>query len=237
MPNNVTNILQLEGDAKRIQEVLAAIQSDEFGIGSISFDRLIPMPISLYIECGSRTSEGLKAYNDFIEVYSLVNQSEDSDLLSIPEEAEQAFLRVRPVDPKSWELGKTAFQNKQRYGASTWYEWRIRHWGTKWDAYGFEDAPLRQDGQITFLTAWSPPHPVMQRLTAQFHDVTIHHDWADEDLGYNCGHRDYLNGVLLEEYQPGYGPESIRFAAGIMGINPEELDLDPEEGPTMSSLS
>ena len=86
---------------------------NEYGLGSIDFNKLIPIPPELDIEDGSRTTHGLKTYKDFIEVYTFNGKKEDFDLLNIPEKSEQAFLRVRPdIDRAAWNLGKRAFQNE-----------------------------------------------------------------------------------------------------------------------------
>ena len=68
MPNHVTNVLTLHGESDQIRAMLEAIQYDDLGIGSVDFNKIIPMPESLNIEAGSQTSTGLKAYQDFIEV-------------------------------------------------------------------------------------------------------------------------------------------------------------------------
>ena len=71
MPNHVTNIIELSGDKGRFHEMLTAIQNDEYGRGSVDFNKIIPMPESLNIEASSSTDRGLKAYKGFIEVYTL----------------------------------------------------------------------------------------------------------------------------------------------------------------------
>ena len=55
MPNHVENIIQLRGDQKRIREMLEQIKDDDFGIGTIDFQKVIPMPASLDIISGSKT--------------------------------------------------------------------------------------------------------------------------------------------------------------------------------------
>lgn len=52
MPDFVANIVTFGGDKERIKEMLLAVQNDEYGPGSISFDKIIPMPPELDIECG-----------------------------------------------------------------------------------------------------------------------------------------------------------------------------------------
>jgi len=44
MANNITNILRIDADEARVREILEAIQQDEFGIGSIDFEKINPMP-------------------------------------------------------------------------------------------------------------------------------------------------------------------------------------------------
>ena len=116
MPNHVTNIIEIKGNPARIKSLFEAVQSDEYGLGSIDFNKLIPMPPELDIEESSLTDRGLKAYKEFIEVYTFNGKKEDFDLLNIPQKAEQAFLRVRPdIDRAAWNLGRQAFQNEQKY--------------------------------------------------------------------------------------------------------------------------
>ena len=97
MPNHVENIITLKGDEQRIREMLEAIQNDELGLGTVDFNKIIPMPESLNIESGSRTDRGLKAYSDFIDVYVFSRNAEEAlnALQNIPRESEDAFLRKR----------------------------------------------------------------------------------------------------------------------------------------------
>ena len=66
MPNWVTNFIELEGDEKRIAEMKESIKKDDFGLGTIDFNKLIPMPKELDIVAGSSTDKGYKrAYVHF----------------------------------------------------------------------------------------------------------------------------------------------------------------------------
>lgn len=55
-------------------------------------------------------------------------------------------------------------RNKELYGYSTWYDFCVSEWGTKWDVRGdvLEDA----DGQLccSFDSAWSPPCEAYAKL-------------------------------------------------------------------------
>ena len=146
MPNHVTNVLTLHGESDQIRAMLEAIQYDDLGIGSVDFNKIIPMPESLNIEAGSQTSTGLKAYQDFIEVYTLGGTIHQDDLENIPRKSEDAFLRQRSdIRPKEWKLGKAAWNNIRLYGVPTWYGWRNQHWGTKWNSYGYGEAEVNSN--------------------------------------------------------------------------------------------
>jgi len=225
MPNHVTNILKFWGDRLKISEMTENIKNDNFVFPSIDFNKLIPMPEELNITSGSNTNRGLEAYKNFIEVYTLAGTREDADLLNIPEESEKAFLDLRTdIDHNDWELGKKAFQNELKYGAPTWYEWCVGNWGTKWNAYDFEESGNAKD-TIKFDTAWSAPHPVIAKLAEMYLDIEIEHEWADEDIGYNCGKYVYRNGERIEEYFPESRVDCIDFALKVKGLDPTDYGM------------
>lgn len=230
MPNHVQNSIQLQGDEEKIREMLEAIQDDEEGFGTVDFNKIIPMPESMKIEAGSRTDRGLKLYQDFIDVYTLTGTL-DKDLTQIPRSSEEAFLRARTesnnaVDPQEWELGKTAWQNIRQYGSPTWYEWSICHWGTKWNAYSqVPFADQEEHSCLCFQTAWSAPHPVLEKLAEMYPEVVFEHEWADEDLGVNCGRHSYYNGERMEEYYPESNKDCMEFACSVWDHDPEDFDL------------
>ena len=48
-------------------------------------------------------------------------------------------------------------------------------------------------------------------LSEQYPELEIFHEWADEDIGMNCGRREYKSGDLIYEYYP-EGDEATAFA-------------------------
>lgn len=97
MPNHVENIITLSGNEQEIRRMLEHIKSDELGVGTVDFNKIIPMPESFNIETGTRTDRGLRAYRDFIEVYTFGRSAKDAlkALEDIPEKSEEIFLRQR----------------------------------------------------------------------------------------------------------------------------------------------
>ena len=171
MPNHVENHISLQGEPETIRSMLEAIKSDKLGVGSVDFNKIIPMPESLNIEAGSRTDRGLKAYRDFIEGYTAGRSAEDAlqALENIPAESEEAFLRRRTdIRQDEWELGKTAWNNIRQYGAPTWYDWCIANWGTKWNAYGYDDTI---DYQPTGSEAQLIKEMIADKIREEYHQT------------------------------------------------------------------
>ena len=150
MPNFVKNILTLQGSLSESDRLLSAIQGKN---GPMDFQKIIPMPSELDIESGSRTDRGLGRFSRFVVENGGLPQREAGYLAAHPE-----------IEKEEWELGKQAYRNIQKYGSPTWYQWRIQHWGTKWNASSAEIT----DGQLSFLTAWNAPKPVLEKLSHMF---------------------------------------------------------------------
>lgn len=55
MPNHIENRISLAGDKEQIAAMLEQIKSDKYGLGTIDFNKIRPMPETLDIEAGSRT--------------------------------------------------------------------------------------------------------------------------------------------------------------------------------------
>lgn len=48
MPNHVTNIIVVSGDDEQRKAMFEAIKNDEFGLGSVDFNKIIPTPENIY---------------------------------------------------------------------------------------------------------------------------------------------------------------------------------------------
>lgn len=104
-------------------------------------------------------------------------------------------------------------------------EWSITNWGTKWNAYGYEEGTdYSACDELTFQTAWSAPHPILRKLSEMFPEIVFKHQWADEDIGMNCGERCYLGGEKIDEFIP-EGIRATEFALEVWDYDPLELGL------------
>ena len=137
-----------------------------------------------------------------------------------------------PDPDKIYRQGEQFFKALKETGCTNWYDWSIRHWGTKWNAYGFEYLP-ESEGELIFHTAWSPVPEVIEELSRRFPDVDICYSWADEDIGYNLGRLSFLNGEVTGKYYPTEGSnEAYDFAAMIQDCSVEDFGYtkDPKTG-------
>lgn len=106
--------------------------------------------------------------------------------------------RISPFRPEGEETEDQAEALRQdylqRFGADTWYDWCLTHWGTKWNSYEHWDEP---GYDYRFDTAWSPPIPLYARLTERFRVTltVIDHD----EGGCFCTERVFQEGKLVRE--------------------------------------
>lgn len=173
MPNHIQNRVVFECGEEKLKEILTKIQSDDTenkyeisGPGTIDFNKIIPMPSTVY-------------------------------------------------------RGLLGTKERELYGNNNWYDWSIANWGTKWNAYCFS----HNDNEIAFQTAWCAPHPVLKELSHMFPGVYITHLWADEDIGNNCGTREYLNGEIVGSITPETGKDALDLAFDVWGYTAENYDM------------
>ena len=225
MPNHIKNIISITAKLDRVNAILSEIQNDERGIGSLDFNKLIPMPESLNIESGSRTNKGIALYREFLTeslalaAENLINGvSEKQESKSVQNLCDK-YAELTKDDPEVMILGKQACYNIEKYGCPTWYEWSNTAWDTKWNAYDFGE--YSGGSAISFSTAWSSVPKILTVLSEKYPDVQFDYSWADEDIGYNVGKSTYQNGEVTDSYMPvGGSREAYELAADI-----KECDL------------
>ena len=227
MSARITNRLLFVGNAERINELFEDIKSDKDGIGTLDFNKLIPMPEELNIECSSAADRGLAQYKVFVSEYMFSKGLKQIDYLNIPEESELLHLKYyKNISKEEWELGKKAYRNQIKYGARDWYHWAIQNWGLKCNAYGFKTPEKREPNKISFDTPDYAPHRIIWMIAEKYPDIEITHEWTSEALGTYCGSKIYRNGILSEENYPETEIEKCEFAVQVYEVNsPEDLGI------------
>lgn len=222
MPNHVLNRITPDCDEKKRREIMEAVKNDEAGIVSIDFQKIIPMPESLNIESGSNTRKALGLY----QMYLKANESAMAEGRKEELEKHVSSLEIEyPDAARLFALGKQYYENTQKYGSPTWYEWAPQNWGTKWNAYDFENVSNKDSvDSMTFHTAWSAAIPVLKKLSAMYPDASFQFEWADEDIGYNLGSMTVHNGEVTESYLPAGGTlEAYKLYESITGESLEDI--------------
>lgn len=108
------------------------------------------------------------------------------------------FDKIVPTSKlaKMSEEGKLSTDQVGEFHLPYWYTWRVDNWGTKWNSYEYaviEDFDeTRSTGReakyvLAFQTAWSAPDLIFKAIVRKFHALKLHVEYADEDIGSNCG--------------------------------------------------
>lgn len=227
MPNEITNEITFGTDSASLsafQKMLTEVRAEDGPLGSIDFNKLIPMPETLNIESGSRTDKGLRPYTAFVK--------ESERLFSTPEARDAAvqahlekYTKLEQDDPETWALGEQAANNILNYGVPTWYEWATKHWGTKWNAYHCQSLSPGAH-TMRFLTTWNGVPKILEALSQKYPAQRITYRWADEDMGRNVSAMVFEAGQVVEQdIPPGGSREAYEMAAEIKGVSLENHGL------------
>lgn len=93
------------------------------------------------------------------------------------------------------------------------YEWCVRHWGTKWNAYDV----VYEYEHLYLRTAWNTPTPIWSALSRRFPAFALVVEYADEDCGRNCGILIYMKGDLVASRTDKDGlPDPDLFARAVI---------------------
>lgn len=173
------------------QEMLSFMDGggDPFFRG-FDFEQLIPMPEELDVEDCPELWQGLELYQEFMQA----NASQSEEKLGVLEQAWQSRMQI---DPTVWTLGKQAYENLQKYGDATWYDWCARHWGCSWNA--FSSHVLSKYGMLEFFTCGSAAAPVIRKLSEKYPTQVISYSWAaDKEPGHITGEMQFKNGEIID---------------------------------------
>lgn len=208
MPNHVKNIINMKGIKN-----LPLFSIDKDGKKYFDFNKIIPMPESLNIESGTITEQAIVYFITErctipIECLSIEKKAVLKKLVTnifndnwIEEMFRGTMVNAYNMDETEkddlYKKGYTYLDNYIKYGTTTWYDWSIINWGTKWNAYSFE---FVDDNTIKFETAWNCPEPVIKKLSEMYPELTIKHWWADEDIAHNTGHGIFVNNKMYDTY-------------------------------------
>ena len=104
------------------------------------------------------------------------------------------------------------------------YTWCCNNWGTKWNAYTSQKTTHIYD-YFRFETAWTSPVPIITKLSKLEPLLTFSVDYADEDVGSNCGSYTYIDGELITHLKFSTCTKiSVRFAMNILELSQKDTE-------------
>lgn len=111
-------------------------------------------------------------------------------------------------------------EEKQRlidkYGATNWYDWRVKNWGCKWDASESDFYKNDDEWMISFETPWGPPIEFMKSLSKQFGKMVFKLQFADETQNDPpLGEATFSNGEMYVDGPIAGTPQAREFASYV----------------------
>lgn len=124
----------------------------------------------------------------------------DTLKLIVSNHVKGSALDFETVDPTPQEL--LAVDSSLEVGLPGWYQWRLDHWGCKWNQDGSGDLSFVDDNQLllSFDTPWGPPLGIVSSLGKKYPDCRFEIRYVEHGNAF-CGefcvfHQD---GSLIEE--------------------------------------
>lgn len=163
-----------------------------------------------------------------LERFMAENRTDESDLsfsarMPMPPELEgiisgqtiidgQRFSNWREIDGVNVGVEDDEIQQLlAQHGATNWYDWNTRNWGTKWD---IRDAEMDDGGDLVsyrFDTAWSPPVKWFANLVPLYPSLEFRLLYAEEQGSAFAGCV-YASGGLITQHDEWTGDDAARFA-------------------------
>ena len=125
------------------------------------------------------------SHKDPAKMYALVEAINEGKFCNfaktVPEDLHIVAGCVGAKDsPEQIELEAKEKANKEKYGYSTWYDFCVNEWGTKWDVdpydkVEYDDAHDKNGITFGFDSAWSPPCGIYDALMDQGYTVRAYY--------------------------------------------------------------
>jgi hypothetical protein len=146
--------------------------------------------------------------------------------------------------PEQVALEEAETRNRATHGYTTWYDFCVNEWGTKWDVGGdgmeVDPTTVENDVTLCFDSAWSPPCGIYERMVEQGFSVKGYYYepgmafagvwWDGDDAFYEYGGMDSagIAKELPEDLDEMFGiSESV---AEWEAENEENIDIDLDGG-------
>lgn len=191
MPNWCEQELSVRGKKKDLEAFVKYAQ----GKNCLDHNKFIPMPKSLTeVNAGS----GEELYDiwfgdlDTVKNYEWVPKEIKGD-----REKLKSFFREHYKEKDCDALAEKYKFNKDNHGATSWYDWAIQNWGTKWGICHPELVIRPRSLLYTFDSAWSPAEPIIDAMSKQFPDLIFTLRFWEGGMGYQ-GKVVFRDGIIFD---------------------------------------
>ncbi len=79
MPNHVTNVIEFNCSEEEFRRIAEFLRCEGEQLGSVDFNKLIPMPEELAVESGSRGEHGLRMYEKYLSETALITDESEKE--------------------------------------------------------------------------------------------------------------------------------------------------------------
>ena len=202
MPNWVYNTLTIQGPKQEVDMIKDRLNrpftlaQETFGMGDIS-------------SSGFPTKIQQVTYSNPVFAFFNIHSYKD-DGITDEEYACQPDRGGIDINDPDWFRKSVEFAKTQK----DWYSWNNSNWGTKWDVAvsnddKYPDTVLHEhksEGEDQWLvygfqTAWSPPAPAMEKLSALGPNCVLTLEF-EEETGWG-GEYEFVNGEMTAEHDYG----------------------------------
>ena len=153
MPNHITSSVRISGEKKLIEKL---IKDTKFKLDSdveenqFDFNGIVPMPEEL---------ENMSSPLDIVETEEEAKEKNDEWNKNEFHKRSDGKHQIRAITQATKE------RLLKEYGATDWYDWSIRNWGTKWNSYSVKYIDSGEDFiALQMDTAWDTPRVIWNEL-------------------------------------------------------------------------
>lgn len=225
MPNWCVNQLEISGDETKILELIELVKGNE---DTFDFSKIVPIPKSKFYEIDEEQNHFqcgcVPVYVELPDLPEVVAYSDGNgkDVMRKQGEWQVDGLPVKRKQETNNTIRGSVEQlfggievcpihnlEKNSMHPDWWYNWNVKHWGTKWNCTEVEHDRKNNSNEVgktwySFDTAWSPAELVVAALAEKFPTLTLSHRYCEGGEGY-AGNVVYINGKEFsrQEYDSG----------------------------------
>lgn len=168
MPNWCENTLQISGEKEELAKFQRAAKGENT---ALSLQKTCPRPEAL---TGTRSPTDIVSKAEYKKA---LKKGDDGVGLPITQEMSDEFIN--------------------QYGADNWYDWQIKHWGTKWDIEAELVDDEAENGYLTysFNSAWSPPVEWLEHVSREYPTIRFLLKYEEDGAGF-MGRAKAIGGVV-----------------------------------------